>query len=290
MSDPKRSKALRTILSLQTLADHPNTPPHEAEAARGRIKALREKHGIAETPPKPPPRSNPPRQDRTGGFNSTSSSSWSHNYRMFFDDDVFTPKDETEAEKQARKIKQQEREYAAWKAMNDEMVRRQRQTEADRKVQAERDEKNRQAREREAKRREEAQKRWQERQANNDAMGRPLTEEDREEARRDPLAWAAKQDKRSAAEKNADMQYQYSHGWEYGKEPPKRRGQRCAKPESFFDPGGEPRKRNNSPMTCAKCEQPLTVGAGALFKVGSKWQAVCCETVPGPRKKKPGRG
>lgn len=290
MSDPKRSKALRTILSLQTLADHPNTPPHEAEAARGRIKALREKHGIAETPPKPPPRSNPPR-DRTGGFNSTSRQRQAeYNFNFWFTgDNPFNP-NETEAEKQARKIKQQEREYAAWKVMNDEMLRKQRQTEADRKVQAERDEKNRQARERDAKRREEAQKRWQERQANNDAMGRPLTDEDREEARRDPLAWAAKQDKRSAAEKNADMQYQYSHGWERGQEPPKRRGPKCAKPESFFDAGGIPRKRNDYPMECAKCGNQLLKGQGALFQTSSKWQAVCCEPVPGPRKKKPGRG
>ena len=288
MSDPKRSKALRTILSLQTLADHPNTPPHEAEAARGRIKALREKHGIEDTPPKPPPRSNPrPPQDRTGGFNSTSRqrhASWEGGW--------FSA-DETEAERQARKIRDQEREYQAWKAMNDAMVREEQRkkanAEADRKYQAQRDRERAEARERERKRREEAQRKWQERHRHTDSMGRPMTPEDLEEARRDPLGWAAKQDKRSASEKNDDMQYQYTHGWER-KDPPKRSGPKCSKPETFYDPGGEPRKRNDYPMDCYKCGSQLLKGQGALFKVGTQWHAVCCETVPGPRKKKPGRG
>lgn len=37
MSDAKR---LAKISKLRALADHPNTPPHEAEAARNRIRAL----------------------------------------------------------------------------------------------------------------------------------------------------------------------------------------------------------------------------------------------------------
>lgn len=291
MSDPKRSKALRTILSLQTLADHPNTPPHEAEAARGRIKALREKHGITEpvkAPPKAPPRQDQHRYQRPNpnryGFHTEYGSNTNSG-------GPFYSQHETEAERTARKIRDQERAYREWQAMNDALIKEQKRQraneEAAKAYQAKRDRERAARHAEERKRREEAQRKWQERHRHSDAMGRPMSPEDLEEARRDPLGWAAKQDARSASEKNADMQYQYTHGWESGRTPPKRK---CAKPESFFDPGGEPRKRNNSPMTCAKCEQLLTVGAGAIFKAGNEWQAVCCETVPGPRKKKPGRG
>jgi hypothetical protein len=253
---------------------------------------LREKHGIAEkeSAPKPPPRNTQqnryqrPDPNRYGPYTEYGSRG----------DNPFYTTHETEAERQARKIRDQEREYQAWKAMNDAMVREQQRQraneEAQRKHQAARDRERAEREARDRQRREEAQRKWQERHRYTDSMGRPMTPEDLEEARRDPLGWAAKQDKRSAKDKNDDMQYQYSHGWEYGKEPPKRRGPKCPKPESFFDPGGEPRKRNDYPMDCYKCGSQLLKGQGALFKAGTQWNAVCCETVPGPRKKKPGRG
>jgi hypothetical protein len=46
------SKTQAKVDHLQRLVDHPNTPHHEAEAARGRIKALREKYD-KQTPPPP---------------------------------------------------------------------------------------------------------------------------------------------------------------------------------------------------------------------------------------------
>jgi Protein of unknown function (DUF2786) len=58
MSDPKREKAISKVHSLDQLANHPNTPPHEAESARAMAKKLREKYNIPE-PRKEAPRANP---------------------------------------------------------------------------------------------------------------------------------------------------------------------------------------------------------------------------------------
>lgn len=48
MSDEKREKAIQKVYSLDQLANHPNTPPAEAESARSMAAKLRAKYGIAE--------------------------------------------------------------------------------------------------------------------------------------------------------------------------------------------------------------------------------------------------
>jgi hypothetical protein len=267
--EAKRSKALRTIHSLQALIDHPNTGDGERQAALGRIRVLKEKWGIGSDTPKPPPPHDPYGPPRSN-----------HQYWDFRRQDPwhFVWEDEnpdmSEAEKTAHKIKRQEREYAAWVKMNAENLKKQ---EAEKKKEEEAEERRKATR----KARVDAQERWKRKMASKNADGVPLTEEEMEEARRDPLGWASKQDARTQAQKNADMQSQYTHTYKTRK---------CEKPESFYDQGGMPRKRNDYPMDCFKCGTTLLKGDGALFKLGSKWEGVCCEKVPGPRKKKPGRG
>lgn len=269
----KRSKALRTIHSLQALVDHPNTGDGERQAALGRIKVLKAKWSIKETT-KPPPQP-PPRENHWSGYDFRRQDPWNFVWET-------ENQDMSEAERTAHRIKRQEREYAEWVRMNEANLKRQ----AAQKKANEEDKKKREeeARKRQAearKAREDAQARWQRKMASKNADGMPLTEEEMEEARRDPLGWAMKQDGRTAAQKNADAQSQYTHSY---------KTRQCERPETFYDQGGEKRKRNDYPMDCFKCGHPLLKGDGALFKLGSKWEAVCCETVPGPRKKKPGRG
>jgi hypothetical protein len=268
----KRSKALRTIHSLQALVDHPNTGDGERQAALGRIKVLKEKWGIGSDTPKPPPRNpTPPPRGQNPYWDFRRTDPW----HFVWEDE--NP-DMSEAEKTAHKIKRQEREYAEWVRMNAENLKRQ---EAQKKANAKREEEAEEKRKAARKAREEAQERWKRKMASKNADGQPLTEEEMEEARRDPLGWATKQDGRTQAEKNADMQSQYTHTY---------RTRKCEKPETFYDQGGMPRKRNDFPMNCFKCGHHLSKGDGALFKLGGTWEAVCCEKVPGPRKKKPGRG
>lgn len=260
--DAKRSKALRTIHSLQALVDHPNTGDGERQAALGRIKVLKEKWDIRSDIPKPPPRV-------PYNFNN-----WK-NWEDIFGDDGDPL---SEAEKTAHRIKRQEREYADWVKMNEANLKRQAEQ---KKANAKKEEEAEKRRAETRKARLDAQERWRRKMASKNADGMPLTEEEMAEARRDPLGWATKQDGRTQAEKNADMQSQYTHTY---------RTRKCEKPETFYDQGGVPRKRNDFPMDCFKCGHTLIGGEGALFQMGSKWNAVCCETVPGPRKKKPGRG
>ena len=272
----KRSKALRTIHSLQALVDHPNTGDGEREAALGRIRVLKEKWGIKDEKPKPPPRDpySPPRSN--------------HDYWKFTRQDPwhFVWDDEnsgmSEAERTAHKIKRQQEEYDRWKKLNDEQNRKNAaRAKKDAEDKAKRKAENEKRWEQERKAREEAQARWQRKMASKNADGMPLTEEEMEEARRDPLGWATKQDGRTAAQKNADAQSQYTHTY---------KTRQCERPETFYDAGGEKRKRNDYPMDCFKCGHHLSKGDGALFKLAGQWVAVCCERVPGPRKKKPGRG
>ena len=265
--DAKRSKALRTIQSLKKVVEHPNTGDGERAAAQGRIDALKAKWNIADPPP---PRAKPnTSRDRTGGFNSTAGGGFSADD---FDEWVRNfqrrPRKETEAEKQARRT---QNEYERWKKANDNMLRRQA-----------------------------AQKAWEERNRARDANGVPLTDEEREEARKDPLGWAARRDGRSDAQKNQDLQDQYTHAYERftntGEWPKKEESSRsdvpnkCSKPLPYFTSGGEPRKRNEYPTYCNVCGVNLKPGEGAIFMVGKNWVGQCCETGPGPRKKKPGRG
>ena len=48
MHDPKREKAISKVYSLDQLANHPNTPHHEAESARAMATKLRTKYGIGQ--------------------------------------------------------------------------------------------------------------------------------------------------------------------------------------------------------------------------------------------------
>lgn len=262
MSDPKREKGLRQIASLRRLIEHPSTGDGERAAAQNRLETLCAKwdqpvkRTTTQPPPRTPPRQNTsnvyrPWQDRTGGYNSTSDDSWSKMEEEF--------RRAGAAAKEAADKARAEREAEAVRTRNAARAK---------------------AAEEQRQRRAEAQRQWEAKMAGRDAMGRPITEADREEARRDPLGWAMKQDGRTMGERNDDMQKT-------------RRGQplpKCRKPETFFDPGGEPRKRNDFPMDCVKCGSHLLKSEGAIFKVGGKWFARCCEKVPGPRKKKPGRG
>lgn len=254
------------MASLQKLIDHPSTGDGEKAAAQNRLDNLRKKWNVKPSAPKPPPR------DRTGGYNSTSGG-----FRMKADQDMWDfiqenfvrNGEKTRTEADAEKIERQRRQYEAWKKANDAMVK---------KMAADSAREAKQRAEREA-----AQKRWEERNRTRDAKGRPMTAAEREEAMRDPLGWAAKQDGRTDAQKNADMQFQYSHGWYKPGQPV----DKCESPLSFYDQGGEPRKRNSEPTVCAECGVSLGAYEAAANDHG---QFQCAEMVPGPRKKKPGRG
>jgi hypothetical protein len=155
-STSPKDKAVETIRKLTTLADHPNTSKEEADAARGRIAALREKHNIPEPV-----------------------SDW------------------------GRRVTDQ--------ARADELKRK------------------------------------------HDEMRR---------------FWEAKQ-RAERERKQAAAQ-----------EP------RCSKPETFFDSGGIPRKRNQHVIQCERCGRRLQPGEGSVIKVGNSWHGWCTETKPGPRKKR----
>lgn len=267
--DAKRSKVLRTIQSLQRVIDHPNTGDGERAAAMGRVKALKEKHGITDAKPRV---TSTMGNDRTGGFNSTSSSNtWiNDNFKMWFD----------EQPDQAEQIRRQAAEYERFKKRQEADRKN---AEARRKAEEEaaaRAKRREEARARERAERAAAQKRWRAKHADNDHMGRPLTKEEQEEARRDPLGWAMAKEKRTAEERNRQMQDTLRH---------KQHPLRCEPKATFYDQGGEPRKRNDYPTNCFSCGTHLRVGEGALFKAHGKWEAVCCDPIPGPRKKKPGR-
>lgn len=121
--------------------------------------------------------------------------------------------------------------------------------------------------------RERAQRDWEARMADKDDQGVPLTAEEAEWARRDPLGFAAARDKRSHQQKQNDMQDAFGQ--------PHQRP-RCNPKMPFFDLGGEPRTRNSASATCEKCNHWLARGEGALYLRGY----ACCDTVPGPRAKK----
>ena len=89
---------------------------------------------------------------------------------------------------------------------------------------------------------------------------------------------AIRRDPRTTAQRNQDMQDRLK-----GKpsRPP-----RCKTPENFFDSGGNPRPRNKWKMTCQACGCELAPGEGAIMRVGDVWKAWCCESKPGPRRKK----
>lgn len=216
-----RDKALNTILSLRRLAEHANTPPHEAEAARGRIKALQIKHGI------------------------------------------------TTASEQAKAKPKHDPNVDEWIKWAQDVAAQTARADHAARVKA--------ARDGEAIRKRKAQEEWERKHANSDAMGRPRTEAEQKEAQRDPLSWAAKQDKRTHNQKQADLNAAMG---KQGTQP------KCAKPETFFDQGGIARKRNTFIMTCDRCDTRLYPGDGTIMNLGGKWFGRCCESKPGPRAKK----
>lgn len=116
--------------------------------------------------------------------------------------------------------------------------------------------------------------------------GWPLSDAEREQARRDPLGFAASRDKRTHAEKQRDMNSSWGQPRPQPQQPrqrPRAKPWKCAEPKTFFDPGGEPRARNAHRIKCQKCGITLEPGEGCVTVIG----AYCCEMVPGPRKRNP---
>lgn len=253
-----RDKAIEKIYSLRKLAEHPNTGDGERAAALEAIKRLQAKHDIK------------PAQERkeqpTGPRNP--------NFRQ----------NDQAARDHADRFRRTWQHMASARRRTEEQLRE------------------------EARKRQEAQARYRERMADKDDMGRPLTEAEREWARRDPLGFAATRDQRTRAERNADLGAAWGQQGQYvrDREPYVRTQQgprrpqehpkakptpppplkRCEKPESFFDSGGNPRKRNDHPIQCDRCSVILKPGEGMVFKVGDRWFGRCCEARPGPRRKR----
>lgn len=90
---------------------------------------------------------------------------------------------------------------------------------------------------------------------------------------------AQRADGRTAAEKQADLNASFGQRQRHG----------CQNPETFYDQGGQPRTRNMHRAQCDRCKSWLSPGEGTIFKVGPQWVARCCERVPGPRRKRPGK-
>lgn len=267
-----RDKAIEKIHSLRKLVEHPNTGDGERAAAQAAIERLQAKHDIKPAQErKEPPRSTGPRNpnfrpgQQRGQYRHTDWFQQQH--------------EEAEAKRRAN----YERNMANARRRAEERVREQRAAE-------------------DAKRRAEAQKRYQERMANRDRFGRPLTAEEQEWARRDPLGFAAAQDKRSHQEKVRDMNEAWGRtndamrdfirtqqGPRKAQEHPKAKPpplKRCERPETFFDAGGNPRKRNEHQIQCDRCSVMLKPGEGMVFRVGDRWFGRCCEAKPGPRRKR----
>lgn len=116
------------------------------------------------------------------------------------------------------------------------------------------------------------------------AWGAPLTDEERAEARRDPFSFAQKRDGRTHAEKQRDMNGSWGKG-QRG-QPGESGGPWCATPETFYDRGGQPRKRNQHKIDCDRCGRTLAPREGCVFQVNGKWIGRCCETRPGPRNRR----
>ncbi len=265
-----RDKAISKIYSLRTLAEHPNTPVHEAEAARAAIKRLRDKHGIPEQATKAKP---------TGPRNPN-----------------FRPNDPGPYAQRAAS------DFQRW--AEEQMWRKAQREQAERDYHERRRREERARYEAEAKQRAEARKaaqeRYRQRMADKDANGVPLTEAEKEWARRDPLGFAASRDPRTQAQKQADMNaawgqprdvYDYirtQQGPRKAQQTPKSKPnlKRCEKPEPFFDSGGNPRKRNERPIQCDRCSCTLQPGEGMVFEVAGRWYGRCAETKPGPRRKR----
>ncbi len=129
-------------------------------------------------------------------------------------------------------------------------------------------------------RRAQMQREWEAKMRDKDAYGRPLSEEERREAQRDPFSWAQRQDGRSYQQRAEDMK----RAWGQQNRPPQE--PRCDKPETYFDSGGRPRPRNQHVINCDRCGRRLNPGEGTLFKVMDRWVGRCCEMTPGPRKRR----
>lgn len=167
MNDPKRDRALGLIRTMQDIIDRPTTPEGEREAARSRVKALREKHNITEPVKYAQPTSRRPNNQ-----------DWSRHWYNHAD---------SEADRRAKA-----------KRMAEEDVLRQRANKARRE---------REATEaaRQTARRKVADEAFKAKMRDKDDMGRPLTDDEKREAQRDPLGWAAKRDQRTTNQRNEDI-------------------------------------------------------------------------------------
>lgn len=111
-----------------------------------------------------------------------------------------------------------------------------------------------------------AQKAWEAKNKGRDDMGRPTSK---------PFVdfdAAVNADPRTHAQKQQDIS--------------DRNKPRCTDPESFYDAGGVQRPRNSYAGNCDKCNFPLRPGEGAVFSAGGRSFVRCCESAPGPRKKR----
>lgn len=116
----------------------------------------------------------------------------------------------------------------------------------------------------EAMRKAEAAAAYRKKMEDRDDMGRP----------RDIFDEALKKDKRTVKDRNSAIKDSfYRNGF-------------CNPKESFYDRGGEPRKRNEYITMCEKCGGTLQPGDGAVMMVGGQWKSWCCERTPGPRRKR----
>jgi hypothetical protein len=228
-----REKAIDKIYSLRKLAEHPNTPIHEAEAARAAIKRLRTKHDI-------------PERQATKATTGPRNPNW---------------RPDPAAQQASRDFEEAMRGFAeATRRTNERM----RQAEAERTRQE----------------REEAQRRYQARHANHDQYGRPKP------SHQDLFDEALRQDGRTQAQKQADLNNAWGRQAEQRRQERQAGFKRCERPETFFDQGGLPRKRNDRPMQCDKCSWTLGVGEGMVWEIGGRTFARCCEAKPGPRAKR----
>lgn len=141
-------------------------------------------------------------------------------------------------------------------------------------------------------RRDEAARKYRAKMADKDAYGQPKPKFDPwadprtpQERQRDiDNSWGGGRNARKAEDEAAFKYAEERRAREQPYVPPQ--PERCTVKESFYDRGGEPRKRNTFPIVCEKCGAKVGTGEATIVVVGGHTKAWCCETKPGPRKKK----
>lgn len=173
MNDPKKTRAIGLIKTMQDMIDRPSTTEGERAAAKTRIEVLRKKHGLVETA-KP----------------TTTTGKHTVFYPNVDYDEWIRVSDMARRQAAAAGTKKAAADRAAAAAASAAAHTRVAQDEARKRI---------------------AQERWEQKMRDRDDRGQPLTEAEKAEARLDPLGWAAKQDKRTASERNADIKYRWSN-------------------------------------------------------------------------------